>query len=60
MYKLDFKIEQYLLLNIAKRIRKYLAQFRTVCLNFAVESGRWCGIALEDSVSSVLKGMLLQ
>ena len=48
MYKEDFRIEPYLLLNIPRRLRRYIAKFRTSSTNLEIEKGRHNGVVREN------------
>ena len=44
LYKNSFGTEQYLLLNVPRRLRRFLAKFRTSDLNLEIVTGRHYGI----------------
>ena len=48
LYKVEFETEQYLLLNIPRRLRKCLAMFRMSFTDLEIEKGRREGIPKED------------
>ena len=48
LYKHEFEMEPYLSLNIPSRLRKYLARFRSSCVNLEIEIGRRQGIERGD------------
>ena len=48
LFKLNFETEPYLLFNIPRRLRKYLAKFRTSSTSLEIEIGRHNGILREN------------
>lgn len=52
-FKSSYKTETYLQLNITKKERSHLAQFRCAVLPLKIETGRFSGLAVEDRLCQV-------
>ena len=48
MYKEKFELEQYLLLNLPRKVKRQLSKFRIASLNLEVERGRHFNLPKED------------